>query len=232
LAPGDHHYRAFVGPPEKYDIVGAMQFNLLTLLGLRDHHTLLDVGCGSLRAGRLFIPYLLPEKYYGIEPEPWLVEEGIRQELGSEIIRIKKPLFSHGSDLKLSTFGIHFDFILAQSIFSHACPSQIHTCLREAAACLAPHGLFAATYFLGFEDSAVTSWTYPGCVTYTEATMKKWAAECGLAYLRLAWPHPSGQTWMLLYDSCRSGPAVEPLLPFGSKLTPQPSDPSGTVGRT
>jgi hypothetical protein len=204
-----------VGPREKYDIVGAMQFNLLTLLGLRDHHTLLDVGCGSLRAGRLFIPYLMPEKYYGIEPEPWLVEEGIRHELGADIIRIKKPLISHCSDLKLSTFGIRFDFILAQSIFSHACPSQIHTCLREVAACLAPHGLFAATYFLGFEDSGATSWTYPACVTYTEGTMRGWAAESGLAYMRLAWPHPNGLTWMLLHDAGHSAPAVDALLPIG-----------------
>ena len=52
-------YREYVGTSERYDIGGAIQFNLLTTLGLREHHRLLDVGCGSLRAGRLFIPYLL-----------------------------------------------------------------------------------------------------------------------------------------------------------------------------
>ena len=49
LPTGSHHHRAFVGPPEKYDIVSAMQFNLLTFLGLREDHYLLDIGCGSLR---------------------------------------------------------------------------------------------------------------------------------------------------------------------------------------
>lgn len=53
-------YRGYVGPEAQYDLMGATQFRLLCTLGLREHHTLLDFGCGSLRAGRLFIPYLLP----------------------------------------------------------------------------------------------------------------------------------------------------------------------------
>jgi len=68
LAPDSNNYRAYVGPVEKYDLVAANQFNLLTMLGLRENHFLLDVGCGSLRGGRLFIPYLLPHHYFGIEP--------------------------------------------------------------------------------------------------------------------------------------------------------------------
>ena len=36
--PGDAHYRAYVGPPEDYDLIAAMAFNLLTTLGLRQHH--------------------------------------------------------------------------------------------------------------------------------------------------------------------------------------------------
>ncbi len=52
LKPGDSHYRAYVGPPEDYDLIAAMTFNLLTTLGLRQHHSLIDIGCGSLRIGR------------------------------------------------------------------------------------------------------------------------------------------------------------------------------------
>jgi cyclopropane fatty-acyl-phospholipid synthase-like methyltransferase len=52
LKPGDSHCRAYVGPPEDYDLIAAMTFNLLTTLGLRQHHSLLDVGCGSLHIGR------------------------------------------------------------------------------------------------------------------------------------------------------------------------------------
>lgn len=53
---GDQHYRAYVGPPQNYDLISAMSFGLLTALGLRQHHSLLDIGCGSLRNGRLLIP--------------------------------------------------------------------------------------------------------------------------------------------------------------------------------
>ena len=38
LRAGDSHYRAYVGPPERYDLVAAMSFNLLTT------HS----GCGSI----------------------------------------------------------------------------------------------------------------------------------------------------------------------------------------
>src|SRR3990172_12495843 len=95
LPIGSRHYRAYVGPPEKYDLVAASQFNLLTWLGLRESHFLLDIGCGSLRAGRLFIPYLLPGHYFGIEPEQWLIEDGIKNELGPDILRVKRPVFRH-----------------------------------------------------------------------------------------------------------------------------------------
>src|SRR5437868_14897345 len=85
LKPGDAHYRAYVGPPEDYDLIAAMTFNLLTTLGLRQHHSLLDVGCGSLRIGRLLIPYLNCGKYFGVETNNWLVEAGIEHELGKDV---------------------------------------------------------------------------------------------------------------------------------------------------
>src|SRR5438477_9754533 len=91
LKPGDPHYRAYVGPPEDYDLIAAMTFNLLTTLGLRQHHSLLDIGCGSLRIGRLLIPYLNRGKYFGIEPAEWLVAEGIKDELSETVIHTKPP---------------------------------------------------------------------------------------------------------------------------------------------
>ena len=98
------HYRAYVGPPEVYDLAAANQFNLLTLCGLREHHFLLDIGCGSLRAGKLLIPYLLPGHYFGLEPEKWLVEKGFSEELGYDIVDIKKPCFN---DLKGLSMRLH-----------------------------------------------------------------------------------------------------------------------------
>ncbi len=120
LKPGDPHYRAYVGPPEDYDLIAAMTFNLLTTLGLRQHHSLLDVGCGSLRIGRLLIPYLNQGKYFGVEPNEWLVEEGIKRELGEALVQIKRPTFFFSDSPEVVVQAkVSFDFALAQSIFSH-----------------------------------------------------------------------------------------------------------------
>lgn len=112
------NYRA-VGSIESYDLASSMQFNLLTFLGLRERHFLLDIGCGSLRAGKLFIPYLLPEHYFGIEPDQWLIEEGTRNELGETIMSVKKPVFNNDDSFTLSIFNRKFDFLLAHAIFIH-----------------------------------------------------------------------------------------------------------------
>ncbi len=97
---GSKRYRSFVGPPDIYDLVAAAQFCLLIFLGLREHHFMLDVGAGSLRGGRLFIPYLLPGRYYAIEPQRWLIEEALRKEVGKDIVRLRKPTFSNDDDFR------------------------------------------------------------------------------------------------------------------------------------
>src|SRR5437667_9812597 len=103
-----------------------MAFNLLTTLGLRQHHSLLDVGCGSLRIGRLLIPYLNRGKYFGVEPNEWLVEQGITRELGEALLEMKRPtFFFSASPQTISQAKVSFDFALAQSIFSHCGPVVI-----------------------------------------------------------------------------------------------------------
>jgi hypothetical protein len=196
LPAGAHHYRAFVGPPEKYDLVSAMQFNLLTFLGLREHHYLLDIGCGSLRGGKLFIPYLLPGRYFGIEPEEWLIEEGITKELGRDILQIKRPVFSHDRHFILTLFNRKFDFILAQSIFSHASQQQIRKCLSEVKQVMMTTSISAATFVKGEKNYTGDEWVYPDCVTYTLEHMTRLVEEQGLVCKPIDWPHPNQQTWI------------------------------------
>jgi len=190
-------YRGYVGPSEKYDLISANQFNLLTFLDLREDHYLLDVGCGSLRAGKLLIPYLLPERYHGIEPERWLVDEGIKNELGEDILAIKKPVFEYDSNFTLSVFGRKFDFILAHSIFSHASERQIRRCLSEARKVMKPISLFVATFARSDSNYDGNDWVYPGFVTYTLDHMRQLFEEHGLASAILDWPHPEYQAWIV-----------------------------------
>ena len=124
LAPGDEHYRAYVGPPADYDLVSAMTFGLLTACGLRQHHTLLDVGCGSLRLGRLLIPYLNPAKYIGLEPNKWLIDDGLRYEVGASLADIRQPQFIYDTSLASLSPETRIDYAVAQSIFSHTAPDR------------------------------------------------------------------------------------------------------------
>src|SRR5947199_8924843 len=197
LKPGESHYRAYVGPPEDYDLIAAMTFNLLTTLGLRQHHSLLDIGCGSLRIGRLLVPYLNRGKYFGMEPNKWLVDEGIRRELGETLVQIKRPtfFFSDSPDT-ISQTKISFDLALAQSIFSHSGLDLIQAWLSAISRSLARDGGLVATFLIGEEDSAQTGWIYPDCVNYRPATLERAAAEVNLRFEILDWTHRR-QTWAL-----------------------------------
>lgn len=200
LPTGSRHYRAFVGLADKYDLISAMQFNLLTFFGLREHHFFLDIGCGSLRGAKLFIPYLLPGQYFGIEPEQWLIEEGIENELGGEIIRIKRPVFSNDSNFTLSIFNRKFDFILAQAIFTHASQQQVRMCLSEAKKVMKPTSIFVATFVKGEKNYIGDEWVYPGCVTYTLEHMISLVEEQGLICKPIDWPHLNQQTWIAIVN--------------------------------
>ena len=195
---GSRHYRAFVGRPDFYDLNAGLQFSLLCFLGLREHHKLLDFGCGSLKVGRLLIPYLQPGHYFGIEPEQWLIDEGIAREVGKEQIALKRPTFNNEKEFKLACFGQAFDFMVAHSIFSHASEAQIRTALGEAKTALGPEGFFAATFVEGDENYTGTEWVYPGIVSFVPEHILAMISESGLAGRAIDWPHPAGQRWYVI----------------------------------
>lgn len=196
LKPGSQHYRAYVGPPEDYDLVSAMVFNLLTSIGLRQHHRVLDVGCGSLRAGRLLIPYLNPKNYFGVEPNKWLVKDGIANEIGGSLVRIKKPQFSFNDSMEGFGERLHIDYAVAQSIFSHCGRELISQWLSQISYHLKDDGVLVATFLVGEEDYEGCGWVYPGCVKHKPETMARIALACDLEFCILDWAHPR-QTWAL-----------------------------------
>jgi SAM-dependent methyltransferase len=198
-------YRAYVGPAEDYDRIAAITFNLLTTLGLRGRHTLLDVGCGSLRIGRLLIPYLDVGKYTGIEPHARLLREGIEGELGQDILEVKAPRFYIDDTAKELPFAMRYHYVLAQSIFSHTGLPLLRGWLAELSRRLYPEGVLAATYCPGPEDYPGDDWVYPGTVTYRPETLAACAQEAGLGFHRLGWPHPR-QEWVLFTGSQYSVP--------------------------
>lgn len=196
LRPGSEHHRAYVGPPRDYDLIAALTAGLLFATGLRETHRLVDVGCGSLRVGRLLIPYLREGNYFGVEPERRLVEEGIEKELGRGVVELKRPSFRYVSDFSLSGFEIPFDFAVAQSVFSHTYPDLFAEALRGIARVLAPKGLLLATFVEGEETPEGSGWLYPENVPYHWPEVRRLAREAGLVARRVRWPHPR-QRWFV-----------------------------------
>lgn len=207
LRAGDGHYTAYVGPPEQYDFMGSTQFRLLATLGLRQDHKVLDFGCGSLRAGRLLISFLRPGNYYGIEPNRNLIEDGLKAELGEQILAVKTPVFSFNDDFSIPFDDVDFDFIVAQSIFSHTSLSIVDRALQNMAARLTWTGLALVTFIEGQEDySGDADWIYPGCVSFRRRTIERCLTQAGLRFRRLRWFHPR-QTWYALAKTDESLPS-------------------------
>lgn len=198
--PGDRDYRAYVGPPEHYDFMGATQFRLVTAFGLREDHVYLDIGCGSLRAGKLILQYLLPGGYHGIEPNRWLIDDAIANEIGETLIRIKEPRFSHSDDFDLQGFGRSFDFLMAQSIFSHTGVGLFRETLAKAPGVMNETSQFFFTAVTQLDPgrmpkgSTAEGWIYPGCVRFGTEEVLSICRDVGLHAQRLDWFHPR-QTW-------------------------------------
>jgi SAM-dependent methyltransferase len=187
--------RGYVGPPEYFDLITAMSFGLLTALGLREHHRLLDIGCGSLRVGRVLIPYLGRGNYVGIEPNPRALAAGVRLHLGESALELKAPTLIASDDPEAVPGAPPFDFAFAQSIFSHTGPDLLAGWLAGVSPRLVETGVLVASYVPG-ADSAAPGWE-PLYVTYSERWLGELATEAGLELTPIDWRHPGGQRWAL-----------------------------------
>lgn len=201
LEPGTRHFRAYVSKPAKYDLHGSNQFCLLTQLGMREYKYILDIGCGSLNLGRLLIPFLLPHRYFAVEPNKWLVEEGIKHHLGNDIMKLKNPRFLYVDNFAFDNFDQKFDFLIANSIFSHAFPKQIEQCLMKAKKVMHNDSIFVASFMKGVTNLFENYWCYPGLWQYTVQHIHDMVLKSGLYCKELQWSYPGVQTWFAISKS-------------------------------
>ncbi len=138
-------HRRYVGG--LWEELGKLQVDFLAEQGLRPHHQFIDVGCGSLRAGRLLVDYLEPRHYYGIDINVDVMKAGYDHELTDEQ-RSRLPLVNlRCTDRFDADFGHPFDMAIAQSVFTHLSLNNIRLCLFRLAKVMKPGAKFFATFF-------------------------------------------------------------------------------------
>ncbi len=205
-------WRGLVGG--MWDEVGRLQFDYLVSQGLRPEHRLLDVGCGCLRAGVYFIPYLADGHYYGIDKNESLLEAGRRVEMVDSGLASRQVHLLCRDDFDCSGFGQRFNVAIAQSVFTHLPWNSILRCLVEIQAVLAPDGKFYATFFEdtdGSHKTSVMEHDPGGIVTHPDndpyhyefSVFEDLARRAGLEAEYIGgWNHPRAQRLMVFRQAC------------------------------
>jgi SAM-dependent methyltransferase len=129
----DGGHRRIVGG--LWEEMGSLQLNQLIARGMVPGDRLLDVGCGSLRLGRLACAYLDPGHYWGTDISPDLVETGYQQEILSAGLQNRLPRTNLVIDAEFGFAGLptSFDFIMAQSVFTHLSLNHMRLCFANLA---------------------------------------------------------------------------------------------------
>ncbi len=126
--------------------LGKMQFDYLVEHGFKPDHRMLEIGCGNLRAGRLFIDYLEPGHYYGIDISPDILVAA-QETLVSYGLQNRLPHLTPVRDLRFAFLpDAYFDVIHAHSVFSHSPLHVIEECFAHVGRVLAPEGFFDLTF--------------------------------------------------------------------------------------
>lgn len=205
LVRTSHHRKAVGG---LWDELGEMQLDALRELGMRPDHTILDVGCGSLRAGRLLVEYLAPAHYHGIDLNQSLLDAGYENELTPELqSRLPRSnLVEHDVTQPLPMDG-PFDYLIAFSLFTHLPVELTQAALMRISETMAAGSQLLATFFVVEDGTTGSHARASGIVTHFDkdpfqlcrGQLTEVASAAGLDARELAHiRHPRGQSLFVL----------------------------------
>ncbi len=134
------------GAAGSFDIPGRKILMTLLDSGLYPNSTILDIGCGCLRAGYWLIHFLEKDCYFGIEPDTEMLLAGINTLMEPEEVEKKNPRFNSNHEFDFTVFNQTFEFFVARSIWTHACKKQISTMLDGFTQTATENGVFLTSY--------------------------------------------------------------------------------------
>jgi SAM-dependent methyltransferase len=136
-----------------WDELGDLVLRYLIEQGLEPEMTVLDVGCGALRAGVPLVDHLEPAHYFGVDLTEELLDAGYYIELAGADLTHKLPrnqlVTTGGFELELLPAAASFDVAFAISLFTHIeANTGLRKCLSNLAPRMRPGSVFHATFFL------------------------------------------------------------------------------------
>lgn len=147
-----------------WDKIGQLQIDFLVNEGLLPAHRLLDIGCGTLRGGRHFIRYLEEGRYTGTELSLGAVDAA-RSLVEREELTEKGAAIIHVPDGRLTFANLSgpFDYIFAQSVFTHLAERHIQQCFANLPNIMDDKSVFYFTYNDAVEPtrSSFKNFAYP-----------------------------------------------------------------------
>lgn len=189
-------HRSYVGGNDQFwDEIGRLQFQFLLKNGLNENTLLLDIGCGSLRGGCLFINFLAEKNYLGMDKEISLIILGVASELGTDAYLEKKPEFVISTDFEFNKFSRSPKMAIAQSLFTHLNLDDIDLCLRNLHEFVNEEFVLFATYFPRETSISNPSKSHShACFYYTPDEISTLAKRAGFKFENIGdWGHPRGQ---------------------------------------
>ena len=189
-----------------WEEIGKLQFDFLVRKGLQPGHRMLDIGCGTLRGGRHFIRYLNPGNYTGIDISSKAIKYGKRL-LVQEGLSDRRPrlIVNKKRHLTFEQFpGETFDFILAQSVFTHLMVPHIEECFDHIRRIMKPDSQFFFTNWVEDAEQRPTAFEFRYPLSLFEGLAAKYGFD--LEDFGADYPHPRNQRMLRIALSRGAGP--------------------------
>lgn len=100
-------------------------FERLLTYGIRRDETVVDYGCGTLRLGSLFIDYLEPDRYIGLDIDQRILAAG-RGQLADDIVETKRPTLEVISKESLARVAARKPrWVCSKGVLQHVPPEEL-----------------------------------------------------------------------------------------------------------